>query len=232
MHEKNAGAVCGVYCVVFHLGRFYAETYSQTTMHEDVIKWKHFPRYWPFVRGIHPVTGEFPAVTRSFDVFIDLLRINRWVNNGEAGDLRHLLAHYDIIVMVCLVSVGVTVNCWSMCSISPCPSGLLHRQWGIVWFLQCQWSDLEGYGSTDRYRSNMMTSSNGNIFHVTGPLWGKSTDHRWIPLTKVNGMQIWCFFDLRLNKRLSKQSRRRWFETPWHPLWRICTEYKHDQPCA
>ena len=21
--------------------------------HADVIKWKHFPRYWPFVRGIH-----------------------------------------------------------------------------------------------------------------------------------------------------------------------------------
>ena len=21
--------------------------------HDDVIKWKHFPRYWPFVRGIH-----------------------------------------------------------------------------------------------------------------------------------------------------------------------------------
>ena len=45
--------------------------------HDDVIKWKHFPRYWPFVRGIHrsPVTGEFPAqrpVTRSFDVFPDL----------------------------------------------------------------------------------------------------------------------------------------------------------------
>ena len=27
------------------------------------------------------------------------------------------------------------------------------------------------------------------------------------------------FFDLRPNKRLSKQSRRRWFETPWHSLW-------------
>ena len=23
------------------------------TTHDDVIKWKHFPRYWPFVRGIH-----------------------------------------------------------------------------------------------------------------------------------------------------------------------------------
>ena len=24
-----------------------------TNIHDDVIKWKHFPRYWPFVRGIH-----------------------------------------------------------------------------------------------------------------------------------------------------------------------------------
>ena len=30
------------------------------------------------------------------------------------------------------------------------------------------------------------------------------------------------FFDLRLNKRLSKQSRRRGFETSWHSLWRHC----------
>ena len=36
--------------------------------HDDVIKWKHFPRYWPFVRGI---PTHWP-VTRSFDVFFDL----------------------------------------------------------------------------------------------------------------------------------------------------------------
>ena len=40
--------------------------------HDDVIKSKHFPRYWPFVQGIHsPVTGESPSqrpVTRIFDV--------------------------------------------------------------------------------------------------------------------------------------------------------------------
>ena len=43
--------------------------------HDGVIKWKHFPRYWPFVRGNSPVTGEFPTqrpVARSFDVFFDL----------------------------------------------------------------------------------------------------------------------------------------------------------------
>ena len=31
-----------------------------------------------------------------------------------------------------------------------------------------------------------MTSSNGNIFRVTGPLCGKFTGHWWIPLTKAS----------------------------------------------
>ena len=39
----------------------------------------------------------------------------------------------------------------------------------------------------------MMTSSNGNIFRVTGPLWGESTGHRWIPLTKASDAELWCF---------------------------------------
>ena len=39
----------------------------------------------------------------------------------------------------------------------------------------------------------MMMSSNDNIFHVTGPLWGESTDQQWIPLTKANDVEIWCF---------------------------------------
>ena len=38
-----------------------------------------------------------------------------------------------------------------------------------------------------------MTSSNGNIFRVTGPLWGESTGHRWIPLTKASNAERWCF---------------------------------------
>ena len=46
---------------------------------DDVIKWNHFPRYWPFLRGNSTVPGEFPAqwpVTRIFDVFLDL-RLNK-----------------------------------------------------------------------------------------------------------------------------------------------------------
>ena len=39
----------------------------------------------------------------------------------------------------------------------------------------------------------MMTSSNGNIFRVTGPLCEEFTGHRWIPLTKASDAELWCF---------------------------------------
>ena len=66
-----------------------------------------------------------------------------------------------------------------------------------------------------------MTSSNGNIFRVTGYLWWEFTGHRWIPRTKASEAELW-FFDLRLNKRLNEQSRGMWFEMPLRRLWRHC----------
>ena len=39
----------------------------------------------------------------------------------------------------------------------------------------------------------MVTSSNGNIFRVTGPLCGEFTGHRWIPRTKPGDAELWCF---------------------------------------
>ena len=40
-----------------------------------------------------------------------------------------------------------------------------------------------------------------------------------VPLMQASDAGLWCFFDLRLNKRLSKRSRRQWFETPSRSLW-------------
>ena len=68
----------------------------------------------------------------------------------------------------------------------------------------------------------IMTSSNGNIFRVTGPLGGEFTGHRWIPRTKASDAEAWCFFGLCLNKRLSKLSWVWWFKTPSRSLWRYC----------
>ena len=52
--------------------------------------------------GNSRVTGEVPAhrpVTRSCDIFFDLRLDEGWVNYREAGDLRRLRAHYDVITM-------------------------------------------------------------------------------------------------------------------------------------
>ena len=39
--------------------------------------------------------------------------------------------------------------------------------------------------------SYMMTSSNGNILRVTGPLWGEFNGHRWMPRTKASDAELW-----------------------------------------
>ena len=70
--------------------------------HDDVMKWKHFLRYWPFVRGIHrsPVNSPHKGRWRGALMFpLICARINSWVNNGEAGDLTHHRAYYDASVM-------------------------------------------------------------------------------------------------------------------------------------
>ena len=61
-----------------------------------------FPRYWPFVRGIHrsPVNSPDKGQWRGAMMFsLVCAWINGWVNNREAGDLRRHSVHYDVIVM-------------------------------------------------------------------------------------------------------------------------------------
>ena len=71
--------------------------------HDHVIKWKHFPRNWPFVRGIHrsPVNSPHKGQWRGALMFsLICVWINDQVNNREAGDLRRYRGHYDVIVMI------------------------------------------------------------------------------------------------------------------------------------
>ena len=61
--------------------------------HDDVIKWKHLPRYWPFVRGIHrsPNKGQWRE-TLMFSLICAWM--NGWVHHRNAGDFRRHRAHY------------------------------------------------------------------------------------------------------------------------------------------
>ena len=94
---------CTRYAFLF-LGWHYCMRHGETHLiyHDDVIKWKHFPRNWPFVRGIHrfPVNSQHKGQWRGALMFtLICARINGWVNNREAGDLRRYRPHYDVIVM-------------------------------------------------------------------------------------------------------------------------------------
>ena len=83
------------------------------SQHDDVIKWKRFLRYWPFVQGIHrcPVNSPHKGQWRGALMFsLICTQINSWVNNGEAGDLRRHHAYYDVIVMT--NSNASSTACW------------------------------------------------------------------------------------------------------------------------
>ena len=87
--------------IVLRRVRDHMQTFAHRS-HDDVIKWKYFPRYWPLVRGIHrsPVTSPHKGQWRGALMFSwTCAWIKGWVNNGEAGDLRRHRAHYDVIVM-------------------------------------------------------------------------------------------------------------------------------------
>ena len=80
------------------------------------IKWKHFPRYWPFVRGIHrsPVNSSYKGQWRGALMFYFICAwINAWVNNHEVGDLRRHHAHYDVILMPCQFYSFAPTRCGS-----------------------------------------------------------------------------------------------------------------------
>ena len=68
----------------------------------------------------------------------------------------------------------------------------------------------------------MMTSSNGDIFRITGRCKENPPVASGFPSQRPVTLSFDIFFDVRLNKRLNKQSRRWWFETPWRSLWRHC----------
>ena len=71
--------------------------------HDDIIKWKHVPRYKAFVRGIHrsiPLTKASDAELWCF--LWSATWIKGWVTHREADALRRHRAHYDVIVMVIL----------------------------------------------------------------------------------------------------------------------------------
>ena len=69
-----------------------------------------------------------------------------------------------------------------------------------------------------------MSSSNGNIFRVTCPLWWEYTIHRCIPLTKASDTGHWCFLWSAPQQTLERTCDTSVFETPSRSLWHHCND--------
>ena len=163
--------------------------------HDDVIQWKHFPRYWPFVRGIH----RSPLICA---------RINSWVNNGEAGDLRRHRGHYDVIVMHFFLFSShddLVENCVAIYEIYSLSPG--HR-WPWYWLYDLQGCTGGGFNNlitllsiNGPYIDVIMSGTASQIISVSivystvcsgavqrkhqssASLASKGGIHRWIPRT-------------------------------------------------
>ena len=114
-------------CLFPHFGR---HGRWATAWHDDVMKWKHFPSYWPFVWGIHrsPVNSPHKGQWRGALMFSFIYTwINDWVNNREAGDLRRHRDYYDVVVM----GAVLTADMWKK-SCAQVTSHYLNQCWHIA----------------------------------------------------------------------------------------------------
>ena len=86
---------------------------------------------------------------------------------------------------------------WSNCKIVPEPEINLYACSKTSWNFPLNLLKFDEYTGASEVTLKdtviMMTSSNGNIFRVTGPLREEFTGHRWIPIKKARDAELWCF---------------------------------------
>ena len=104
-------------------------------------------------------------------------RIHRWpVNSPHKEPVARKMFPFDDVIM--------SVNHW-----------IQKRNWVqyIPWIMHTVDALMCFVVVWYQWMSPMMTSSNGNIFRVTGHLCGEFTGHRWSPCTKASDAELWCF---------------------------------------
>ena len=184
-----------------------------------------FPRYWSFVQGIHrsPVNSPHKGQWQGALMFCLILAwMNGWVNNRGAGDLRRHRAHCDVTVIFVKRCDVITHTCHHFYAITirwTSPAFDVHES--------RQFPDDPPPGVWGEYRS---TSGQQPLIAAffkkiwIEPWWRHQMETfprywffvrriHWSPVNLPSRRPVTrsfdVFLDLRLNKRLSKPSRRR-----------------------
>ena len=114
---------------------------APSSLHHDyIMEWKHFPRYWPFVRGIHrsPVNSPHKCQWREASMY-SLVRAwaGGWVHTRVASDFRRHLVHYDVTVVMMRLSRALV-----LCAVTLLQRSHRGAPWlahkGEVWGVFCE----------------------------------------------------------------------------------------------
>ena len=172
---------------------FFDQMASLKIVHDDVMKWKHFPRYWPFVRGIHRGPTQRP-VTRSFDVFFDL-RLNKrlskqswglWLETPSRPSWRHcneMSLHLATTTTKLRVFSEKVLGCsWFRSNHLCWPFGVIHNGWRNLtksrleslrccaqptpsWWLQMSWRQI-GRKPSETTKLTLLLRLMGILIHI------------------------------------------------------------------
>ena len=154
----------------------------------DVIKWKHLPRNWPFVREIHwlPVNSPQEGQWRGALMFPLLCALtNVWANNRDAGDLRRQRANYDVTILhkICRVTL-IELPPFIVLYLPFMKHVSLERYLNITVTLSCARWRFKSPASrlfTQPFNQAKIKENIKASRHC--PLCGEFTGHQWIPRT-------------------------------------------------
>ena len=185
------------------LSKYMSTRVQWTIYHDDVIKWKHFPRYWPFLRGIHRSTVNSPhkGQWRGALMFsLICVWINGWVTNREAGDLRHYRGHYDVTVM------------YHHCMGNP---NVPHRVWYEIWFF-IRYMNVQSY----RLSENTLLTFNSHTIETPITLFKRGM--KWHQSCLSFRVQH-RFYEKKLNTNWWNSTSMPWC-LQLHPLEHTCQQ--------
>ena len=126
---SNAEHWCLLCLQPVHVIRDFLEIWEaliQRQHHDDIVKWKHFPHYWPFVRPV-PVPVEFPSqrpVTQNFNLclnkclskqswrwWFEMLSRSLWHHRNVASALvQTTSAHLRWIRLICAIIICLPIG--------------------------------------------------------------------------------------------------------------------------
>ena len=239
----------GYYCMAFHrkqhcTNRIYAPTYSETVSLLNIWYKRNTNNFSICQSGVEILS----IISIRFNKGISVTIHSGWATRPVGGPCALMISGLVRIVgAVCVACNNLLFihsfnnlnlvstyhfNVTSWCILSETTSvavnGNLYKFWlyGLWVYFSCFMtpSVVDIQTTTIINLLYMMTSSNGNIFRVTGHLCREFTGPRWIPTQRPVTQSFDVFFDLRPNKRLSKQWWGWWFKTPSCPLWRHCND--------